>query len=131
MAVRYWLGKVGLYEAATGRQLCLPSLPTPTPLLRFHADVGRLVGFTQERRLGSWQVGEGREYGTLLLPPGANHRDLKAPPVDLDGRLVAAAMAGGVAFWDLDSATEVAFLPLDNASSFVDLEPGTQGPPAL
>jgi WD40 repeat protein len=126
LAVSDWSGDAGLYEAATGRQLFLPDQQAHIPMLRFHPGGHRLAGFTQEHRLGVWQVGEGREYRTLRIPQGVSPYKLSAP-VSPDGRLVAAAMAGGVAFWDLDVGTELAFLPLKNAAGFVDFEPGAGG----
>jgi WD40 repeat protein len=126
LAVSDWSGGIGLYEAATGRQLFVPYPAAHIPLLRFHRGGHRLAGFTQERRLGVWQVGEGREYRTLRFPQGVILHDVTAP-VSPDGRLVAAAMAGGVAFWDLDGGTEAVFLPLKNAATFVDFEPGAGG----
>jgi WD40 repeat protein len=126
LAVSNWSGGTGLYEAATGRQLFLPNQLAHIPNLRFHPGGHRLAGFMQEPRLGVWQVGEGREYRTLRLPQGVIPRNLSAP-VSPDGRLVAAAMAGGVAFWDLDAGTELEFLPLKNAATFVDFEPGARG----
>jgi Tfp pilus assembly protein PilF len=62
----------------------------------------------------------------LRVPPGANSYDMRGP-VNLDSRLVVAAMAGGIAFWDLDAGTDVAFLPLEHAALFVDVEPGAGG----
>jgi hypothetical protein len=124
--VTSWSGEVGLFEASTGQPLFQLPPHRITPLLRFHADGRRLAGFTQGRRLGVWQVGEGREYRTLRrsTKPIMESSWVAVFP---DGRLVAAGYGDGTAFWDLDAGTQVAFLPLENPHGFVDIEASAGG----
>jgi WD40 repeat protein/Tfp pilus assembly protein PilF len=126
LAVYSWSGEVGLFEANTGQPLFQLPPHRITHLLRFHADGRRLAGFMQGRRLGVWQVGEGREYRTL-------RRSTKAPSESSwvalfpDGRLVAAGYGDGIAFWDLNAGTQVDFVRLENPFGFVDFEASAAG----
>jgi serine/threonine protein kinase/WD40 repeat protein/Flp pilus assembly protein TadD len=126
LAVYGWLGEVGLFDASTGQ----PLFPLPPhriiPVLRFDADGRRLAGFVQGRRLGVWQVGEGREYRPLRRSPKAISES-SWMAVFPDGRLVAAGYGDGIAFWDLDAGTQVDFVRLENPFGFVDFEASAGG----
>jgi WD40 repeat protein/Tfp pilus assembly protein PilF len=125
LAVSDWSGGVGLYEADTGRPLFQLSPQGIIPLLRFDTDGRRLAGFMQDDRLGIWQVGEGREYRTLRHSP-TEGSDLGVGRLGTDGRLAVAAVGQGVAFWDLDTGTEIRVLPLEKVL-LVDVEPAEGG----
>ncbi len=125
MAVSDWSGSVGLYEAATGKLLFQPAPRQLIQIPRFHEDGRRLAGFIEGRRLGLWDVGEGREYRTFRWD---NQRgpDLHAA-VSPDGRLLAVATLDGVGFRDLETGADLDFLPLEHPARFVEFEPGARG----
>jgi WD40 repeat protein/Tfp pilus assembly protein PilF len=127
LAVADWSGNVGLYEPATGQLLVHVHTPGRTIVQpRFSADGRRLAGFTEGGQLGIWEVGEGREYHSLRWS-GKEDPGVNRAAVSPDGRLAVAAMAGGVAFWDLDQGTELDYLPLENPARIVAFEPGGEG----
>jgi WD40 repeat protein/Tfp pilus assembly protein PilF len=128
LAVWGWSQAVGLYEADTGQQLfVLPQTGhDPIPLLSFRPDGRRLAGFVQGRRVGIWEVGEGRVYRTLRRSP-KEPRGANIIVVSPDGRLVVASGGEGVVLWDLDSGAEVAFLPLEKPALCAAFEPGAGG----
>jgi WD40 repeat protein/Tfp pilus assembly protein PilF len=125
LAVIDWAGAIRLFETATGQLLFQVPYRAATVRLRFDRADRRLAGFVQDNHLGIWQVGDGREYRTLTRPALSAGAYFVGEAVSPDGRLVAAAMTDGVGFWDLDTGTELAFLPLDGAR-FAVFEP----PPA-
>jgi hypothetical protein len=126
LAVYAWDGVVRLYEADTGQLLFQASSVCGKVLrLHFDADGRRLAGLVRGSRLGIWQVGAGQERCTLHLGP--SREGCSKPAVSPDSRLLAAVTNSGVALWDLDAGTEVAWVPLENAAWFVAFEPEAGG----
>ncbi len=106
-----WTGIVELFDAGTGNRLFTDR--TSRSSIRFSADGQRLSGATKDGKLGSWQVGDGREYRTLVrqaLPEKAGF--YSSVSVSPDGRLVATVMTDGFGLWDLASGSELAFIPM-------------------
>ncbi len=122
LAVSAWFGYAGLYDPATGNQIFQLRSTQLIPQLRFDLSGLRLAGFMQDRRLGIWEVGEGREYRifsrSTKLPSMAN-----GVKVSRDGRLVVAPMSDGLSFWDLDAGKEILFQPHEKVQ-FVEFEAG-------
>jgi len=118
-----WNCAVQLYDVATGQVLF--RLPNARPIfaLRFDRDDRRLAGFIEGDRLGIWQVGDGREYRTLVrrsIPGDGTYLGASVSP---DSKLLTVSMADGVGLWELDSGRELEFLPLKQ-TRFVHFEPG-------
>jgi serine/threonine protein kinase/WD40 repeat protein len=110
-----WSGLVELSDVGTGQSLFADG-PSLMMQLHFSRDGRRLSGAVRDGKLGSWQVGDGREYRTLVrqaLPEKARFE--YSASVSPDGRLAAAAMTDGIGLWDLASGSELAFIPMPNA----------------
>ena len=110
-----WEGLADLFDVGTGQRLFVNG-PTSGGL-RFSRDGGRLTA-VQAGKLGSWQVGGGREYRTLVrnsMPEKAGFT--YSVDVSPDGRLVAASMTDGIGIWDLASGSELAFIPTGGVDS--------------
>src|SRR5579871_2330435 len=115
LAVYGWDAMLRLYDSATGQLLFqVPTTPTSTHSLRFDRDDRRLVGFINGNRLGIWRVANGREYRTLARQGLLDKARYSGASISPDGRLLAGVLADGIGFWDLDSGTELGFLPLEN-----------------
>jgi WD40 repeat protein len=121
---------VRLFEVATGQLLFRIPYTQPIHLLCFHQDGRRLAGFTERGRLGIWQVGDSREYRTLVRQPPHEGAIYSQASISADGRLLAVAITGGVGLWDLETGTFLNLLPLqsrDDYPSFVLFEQGPDG----
>jgi WD40 repeat protein len=130
LAVHDWGRSVRLFEVATGQMLFRIPYTQPIDFLCFHQDDRRLAGFTERGRLGIWQVGDSREYRTLVRQPPHEGAIYHQASISADGRLLAVAMTGGVGLWDLETGTFLNLLPLqsrDDYLSFVLFEPGPDG----
>src|SRR5262249_13465340 len=106
-----WGGGVKLWHPRTGRHL----LSLPNTFLNFDraAADGRLWTLEAGPQPRFWEGVPGREYRTLRLDPGRRpapgYLTLAVSP---DGRLLAGGCNHGVGLWDLESGSEVGFLPL-------------------
>jgi WD40 repeat protein len=60
LVVHPWIFGPGLYDVATG-QLLFEARTNPVEHLRFRRDDRRLAVFGEGRRVGIWEVGDGRE----------------------------------------------------------------------
>jgi WD40 repeat protein len=125
LAIIGWSPGVELFDSASGRRLFWASI-TPTYFLRFSADDRRLGGFVQQDKIGTLEVGDGRERRPLASQVGHEGEHLAHPVVHSDGRLVAALTSGGIGLWDLEGGTLLAVLPMAERR-FVDFEPGPEG----
>lgn len=103
-----WGGEANLFDLGTGQKLIATTPMAGHP--RFSRDGRRLTGACQDSKVGFLEVGDGREYRTLVRQsvPGKSHSHQVA--VSRDGRLVAAAMSDGIGLWDLASGSELAFI---------------------
>jgi serine/threonine protein kinase/WD40 repeat protein len=111
-----WYGFVELFDVGTGQKLF--TTRSASDNLHFSRDGRRLAGAILDGKLGSWQVGDGREYRTLVrqrMPEKAKFNYSVA--VSPDGRLVAAGMADGIGLWDLASGSELDFVPLSGGGA--------------
>jgi serine/threonine protein kinase/WD40 repeat protein len=118
-----WSGHVELFDIGTGQQLVSNG---PTWWLKhFSRDGRRLIGRNGAGKIGSWQVGDGREYRTLVpqaRPEKAG--SIWSTAVSEDGRMVAGVTMDGIGLWDLASGSELAFIPmLGGAAIKVRFEP--------
>jgi WD40 repeat protein len=130
LAVHDWDGSVRLFEVATGQMLFRIPYTKPIKLLCFHQDGRRLAGFTERGRLGTWRVGDSREYRTLVRQPSQEGVIYNQASISADGRLLAVAITGGVGLWDLETGRFLDLLPLhsrDLHPHFVLFEPGPDG----
>jgi serine/threonine protein kinase/WD40 repeat protein/Tfp pilus assembly protein PilF len=121
LAITGWVGFLELFDVGTGQKL----MGTP-PILaarRFSRDGRRLAGGVQDGKLGIWQVGDGREYRTLIRKALPEKDEYRSVAVSLDGRLLAAGMTDGFGLWDLGSGSELAFIPGGDRNNFVLFEP--------
>jgi WD40 repeat protein len=112
LATYGWNSAVQLYDVATGQLLFRVPNARPLFALRFDQDDHRLAGFIEGNRLGIWQVGDGREYRTLVHRSAGGDGSYLGASIGPDSKLLAVAVADGVGLWDLDSGNELEFLPL-------------------
>jgi WD40 repeat protein len=100
-----WVGGFRLWHARTGK-LLLSHGGYLSP--EFFKASGYLV---TDWTTDEWEVATGREYRTLTgyLYGGSGYWH---PTVDPGGRLLVVGRTTGVGFWDLESGTELAYLPL-------------------
>jgi WD40 repeat protein/tetratricopeptide (TPR) repeat protein len=123
LATNGWSGSVELFDVRTGQKL-FTTPPMNWPTLRFNPDDQWLAGAVDEGKLGTWQVGDSREYRTLVhrgLPPGCGYSSVALSP---DGRLLAAGTTVGFGLWDLASGSEIVFVPTGRTSkNLVHFEP--------
>src|SRR5207253_3027996 len=63
-------------------------------------------------KLGVWQVGDSREYRTLVRKTLPEKGRYQAVAVNPDGRLLAVGMLDGFGLWDLATGSELAFMPM-------------------
>jgi WD40 repeat protein len=118
-----WSRMVELFDVGTGQKLFTAGPVSANP--HFSRDGGRLSGATRDGKLGSWQVGDGREHRTLVRRPMPEKAGFSySVAVSPDGRLVAAEMTDGIGLWDLASGSELAFIPVSaGANKRVLFEP--------
>jgi serine/threonine protein kinase/WD40 repeat protein len=107
-----WGQAAEVFDVGTAQKLFVtgPSWGAP----RFSRDGRRLAGAIRDGQFGNWQVGDGREYRTLVrraLPTG-HTSSAQSPGVSRDGRLVAHAVSDGIGLWDLAGGGELAFIPM-------------------
>jgi serine/threonine protein kinase/WD40 repeat protein len=106
-----WSRMVELFDVGTGQKLFTAGPVSAN--LHFSRDGRWLTGATREGKLGSWQVGDGREHRTLVRRPMPEKAFFSySGAVSPDGRLVAAGMTDGIGLWDLASGSELAFVPM-------------------
>ena len=117
-----WDKSVALFDVGTGQLLF--TTPPIAGASRFGAGDRRLAGAVQDGKLGTWEVGDGREFRTLLrkaMPEQA--RFCNWPSVDPEGRLVAIATTDGFGLWDLATGSELVFIPTGGMTNSVLFEP--------
>jgi serine/threonine protein kinase/WD40 repeat protein/tetratricopeptide (TPR) repeat protein len=122
LATYGWNSAVHLYDVATGRVLFVVPNARSSISLHFSKDDRRLAGFLEENQLRFWQVGDAREYRTLVRRLGPTDAAYLGASVSDDNRLLAVFMPDGVGLWDLDSGNELEFLPL-KLGCFAHFEP--------
>ena len=136
LAATGWGGGVALFDVGTGQNLFSSRL-SPR-MLRFSSDGRRLAAALEDGRLVSWQLGDGREFRTLVrksipMKTGVATWQTVSP----HGRLVAAAMTDGIGLWDLAGGGELVFIPMgeEGFHNLVLFEPSgallTLGPTGL
>jgi WD40 repeat protein len=106
-----WASALDLFEVDTGQKLFAVHGAWGH---RFSRDGRRLAGSIQDGKLGIWQVGDGRDYRTLVrkdLPAKVLYQSVALHP---DGRLLAVGMTDGFGLWDLATGSELAFMPITN-----------------
>jgi serine/threonine protein kinase/WD40 repeat protein len=108
-----WGTRVQLLDVGTGQRL-FETTPLGNLLTRFSPDDRRLAAGLDQGRLGIWDVGDARELRLLSRGEGAPDAVCAAAAVHPDGRLLAAAWSDGFGLWDLESGSELAFIPFRN-----------------
>jgi serine/threonine protein kinase/WD40 repeat protein len=105
-----WNGTVHWWDPYSGQQL----LTTPGAWYGrgLGTDGRRLAGEFGGGESGIWEIALPREYRTLVRDPVHGKGIYYHPTVSSDGQLLAVGMQDGVALWDLEAGTAVAFLPL-------------------
>ena len=122
LAVNGWKGRMEVFDVGTGQKLFAPT-PNWSPAPRFSRDDRRLAGGIQDGKLGIWQVGDGREFRTLVRRAMPEKVEYESVAVSPDGRLLAAGMHDGFGLWDLASGSELAFIPTGGQHNLVHFEP--------
>ena len=107
-----WSGMLRLWNPQTGKQL----FQTPMQMsvsLRFSRDDRRLAAaYPGNGVLRLWEIADVRScYRTLVRDPVLGRGICCASAVSPDGRLLATAMADGIALWDFSSGKPLTFLP--------------------
>jgi WD40 repeat protein/tRNA A-37 threonylcarbamoyl transferase component Bud32 len=108
-----WDGILRLWDTRTGKQIF--STQAAVACLRFRPDDRRLAAAIRGNQLELWEVAVSREYQTLVRPLIFGSQRPHSCAFGPDGRLLAAGMPDGVAFWDLTRKTPLAFTPLNFA----------------
>jgi serine/threonine protein kinase/WD40 repeat protein len=116
-----WDGSLRLFDVGTGQKL----FETRGGNARFRRDDQRLAGGIQDGKLGVWQVGDSREYRTLVRKTMPKKSKYQAAAVHPEGRLLAVGMSDGFGLWDLATGSELGFLPMneENGATDVRFEP--------
>jgi len=107
-----WTSASDLFDVDTGQRL-FAVRPGLLAAPRFSRDGRRLAGGVQDGKLGIWQVGDGREYRTLVrkaLPAKVKYNSVA---LHSDGRLLAVGMDDGFGLWDLATGSELDFMPIN------------------
>jgi WD40 repeat protein/tetratricopeptide (TPR) repeat protein len=111
-----WDGKVHLFDAVTGRLLFSTPKMLGTGSLRFDPSGERLsaarVG-PQLQQIGVWSVAYAREYRPLIHSgPGHRYPECRSPAVHPSQPLAALGLDDGLALFDLETGSEVTFVPV-------------------
>jgi WD40 repeat protein/Tfp pilus assembly protein PilF len=114
LATRGWNNHVHLFDVRTGRLLfCTPAVRASC-MLRFDPKGKRLAAVQvgpRLERIGLWSVADAREYRALLHDgPGVSYPDAGWPAIHPRGRLAAQGFADGLALFDLETGSELAFV---------------------
>jgi WD40 repeat protein len=109
LAAQSWGGTLELFDVGTGQRL----FGTRGAANNFSGDGQLLAGGIQDGKLGCWQVGDSREFRTLVHKGMPEKGMFLAAAVDRDGRLLAAGTTEGFGLWDLATGSELAFIPMD------------------
>jgi serine/threonine protein kinase/tetratricopeptide (TPR) repeat protein len=123
---RGWACRVNLFDAVSGQVLFSTHtlLTTAGEIVRFDRSGERLAAArvgTGNDRIGLWSFAGGREYRSLVhagAPSVANHYN--GPTVHPGGQLAAIGLPDGVAFFDLDTGSELAHIPSGNVCAQFD-----------
>jgi serine/threonine protein kinase/WD40 repeat protein len=105
-----WGGETNLFDLETGQKLFTTAPAAGYP--RFSHDGRRLSGALRDGKVGFWEVGDGREYRTLVRQAVPGNAQSEQAAVSPDSRLAAAAMTDGIGLWDLVTGVELAFIPM-------------------
>jgi WD40 repeat protein len=108
-----WDNTLRLWDTRTGKQVF--STQAAVGCVRFGPDDRRLAAAIRGNQLGIWEIALSREYRTLVRPLLYGSARPHSCAFGVDGRWLAAGMADGVAVWDLDKGTSLAFSRLDFA----------------
>src|SRR5262249_48726967 len=122
LAAQGWSRCVELFDVWTGEKLLINNA-APLHVTRFSRDDRRLAGAVQDGKLGIWQIGDGREYRTLVRKAMPEKDWYGWVSVSPNGRLLAVEMREGVVLWDLAFGTELAFIPTGGSNNCVLFEP--------
>jgi WD40 repeat protein/Flp pilus assembly protein TadD len=108
-----WDYTLRLWDPRTGQQLFQVRANWPGGVPQFGPDDHLLAGDIKGNKLRLWQVAASRTYRTLVRDPvlgkGSSYHDCAVSP---RGRLFAAAMDDGLAFWDGRTGVPLNFVPL-------------------
>jgi len=111
LASNGWESRLRLWDVVLGR----PALSLTGGMVSLNngfSQDGRIV-VSLEDRLTTYQVDPALEYRTFAHV-SVSSMEYRMPAVRREGRVLALAMSGGVAFWDLARGAELAFLPIGN-----------------
>jgi WD40 repeat protein len=111
LAAQGWEDIGELFDVGTGQKLFATTARVDSR--RFSRDDRRLAGGVQDGKLGIWQVGDSREYRTLVRKAKPEKHEYGLGAVNADGRLLAVAMTDGFGLWDLATGSEFAFIPVN------------------
>jgi WD40 repeat protein len=129
-----WGGRVQLWDTATGR-LLFSTPPVGSYTLRFSRDDRWLASAIQGNKVGIWQVSDGRDHRTLVRTSLPRKTSPLCAAVHKGGRLLAVGWHDGLGFWDLNTGTELDFVPIADGVTSLLFEPSgallTNGPSHL
>jgi WD40 repeat protein len=110
-----WKGRVHLFDVGTGK-LLFHTLTAHGPMLRlrFSRDGRRLACSSDGKQLGIWEVGDAREYRTLLYKGEGAGKFGDVIDVWTDNRLVLTPFHNSLRFWDLETGQEIGELPAEH-----------------
>jgi hypothetical protein len=118
LAAEAWHASVTLLDVGTGQKL----FEARGAARRFSRDDQRLAAGLRDGKLGSFQVGDGREYRRLVRKALPEKGLYRAAALSADDRLLAVGMLDGFGLWDLATGSELAFMPMtEGIEGIVDL----------
>lgn len=107
-----WGALTELFDTGTGQKL----FEVAGGVCRFSDDNRRLGVCTLGGKSGIFNVGDGREFRTLVREPALKKLLYTSVSVHPDSKMLAAGMTDGFGVWDIASGEDLAFVPLDAGS---------------
>jgi serine/threonine protein kinase/WD40 repeat protein/Tfp pilus assembly protein PilF len=113
VATNSWDRRTKVWHPFTG-ELAL-SFPS-RGIIGFRRDGRQLATVTPDNQFAIHEVAEGREFRTLVRQPRLASKGLGPIAIHPGGRLLAASIEMGIAFWDLKHDMEIALLPIGRST---------------